>query len=232
MLFGVPEIKAKLGNKWFLCLLIISILISLAGSWKNAKNKGSVSELNEKNLKLKDQKEHLEGVLASLPEEFSRLLSMKWGLKSDSRITIYRYDSESFIPVSRYSKNPDYDNINRESYPKDVGYISKCWTTEEGVYIKCLPDPMKNEQSYIDYVNKETKMLKKDLRELTMKSRSYYGKTLFDENEKALLIVMVESTKDEIHNIEEVKSDLEGTMSKFVISLVNSNITPGGRNGL
>ncbi len=228
ILFGSTRIREYIGIRWFLFIIIILAIITILGWWFNVKNNDSLDNLKDKNLKLKDQKEHLEGVLFSLPEEFSKLLSHKWGLQGDSRITIYRYNSTHFIPVSRYSKNPDYDNINRKSYPKNVGYISKCWAKEEGRYFKCLPDPKIGLQNYINYTHKETGMLKKDIKELTMKSRSFYGKTLYDENRKAFLIVLIESVHPNIKNIDQIKQDLESTLSEFVISIVKSNIAPGG----
>lgn len=228
ILFGFTQVKKYLGINWFLFIVAILALTSILAWLSTINNNDSLSQLRRKNSKLKDQKEHVEGILFSLPTEFSKLLSNKWLLQGDSRITIYRYTKINFIPVSRYSKDPDYDNINRESYPKDVGYISKCWAVEEGKYFNNLPDPIKSLREYIDFSNEETGMLKKDVKDLTMKSRSFYGKTLYDEDGKAFLIVMVESTQSEIANIDTIKKDLEGTLSEFIISIVKANITPGG----
>lgn len=228
IMFGISQIKDFLGINWFVFLIFIFSIITIIGWLFNIANNESASNLLVENIKLKDQKEHVENVLGSLPEEACKLLIKKWELGGDSRITIYMFDlEEGFIPVSRSSRNPEYDSVNRKSYPKRVGYISRCWMVDKGEYFYDLPDPKLNQSKYIDYVNSETGMLKKDLRDLTMKSRSYYGTTLYN-NSKAFLMIMVESIDPKIKNIEIIKQDLEGTMSEFIISTVNSNITPRG----
>lgn len=228
VLFGFKQIKIFLGMGWFILVISIVTLITIYSWWSNVRSRTTLYESKEENLKLKDRNEHLEGVLQSLPEEFLKLLSKKWRMQGDTRITIYSYTIDDFIPLSRYSKNPDYDRKNRKSYPKDVGYISKCWAVEEGKYFKELPDPKKDIREYIDYTHKETGMLKKDIEKLPMKSRSYYGKTLHDNEGRAFLIIMIESTKPHIKNIKEISNDLEGTFSDFIISVVSSNFSPEG----
>lgn len=228
IILGIDRVSEYLGDIWLFIIIGLLLFISVIGWLKSIENSISMSEtINEKN-QIDAQKEHLEGLLISLPEELCKILSDKWTMGTDARITIYRHTEEDFIPVSRYAKNPDFDKIRRPSYPKNTGYIKECWAQEDGVYINSLPDPETNPQEYIDIVNAESKMLKKDIMQLPMKSRSYFGKTLFDSNGQAFILVMIESTKPEIKNISLIEEDLKGAFSKFVTTAVKSNILPTG----
>lgn len=228
VLLGIDIVSNNLGGFWLIVIIIFFLLLSLLGWLKSIENSASISETIKEKNQLDAQKEHLEGILISLPEELCKILFSKWDMEADARITIYRHTDKHFIPVSRYAKNPDFDNIRRDWYPKDVGYIKQCWAKEEGVYIKNLPDPEENLQEYLDYVNNKSKMLKKDINQLPMKSRAYFGKTLFDLNEQAFILIMLESTKPEIKNINVIEEDLKGSLSKFITTAVKSNILPTG----
>lgn len=67
--------------------------------------------------------------LTRLLEDLGRRISVKLGINDEhSRITFYGHSPNGFVPLARYSANPDIMSIGRDLYPDGQGVIWSAWT--------------------------------------------------------------------------------------------------------
>ena len=123
---------------------------------------------------------------------------------------MYVLDGDKFRIIGRYSENPTYDRNGRCEYPSDCGYISKCLENNNGnsYYVKeKLP---KETNQYIRTVSKDTGMKEDDIKNLSMKSRTYFTRVIKDRSNKNVGILVIESTNATLPiNADELNKKLE-----------------------
>lgn len=206
---------------------MIVIVVFLIGWIQTNHQKESIIELRRKYYRMENERDHLRNDKESMPVEIIKHLYKHWNMGYDERITIYRYDSEHFVPIGRYSRNREIIKRGRNKYPKDEGFIGKCWQNGH-FYIDDLPDYNSNEKDYIDEVTKTCFIKKGDLRNMSMKSRTYFCGNLVNKSELAIAVIVVESLKNKLPvTKEELIKDLNGFFGNVLVSTVEANLPLG-----
>ena len=105
---------------------------------------------------------------------FLEYLSNQLNLTHNERLSVYMIvaldDKEEYLQIfGRYSKHHEHNKLNRKRFPKDQGVIGRAFI--KGEYDEIFfPE---NESDYYDKC-REFGILKKDAKNIRMKSRSFY----------------------------------------------------------
>lgn len=209
----VHEQIAKLINKYFIIFIIFVIVLILAHFGFEVHRAGEIKdiklEVEEKNkeiIKKEDIIGQLDGdldqlnqTLKSLPTDFLHDFSNKLKLDNCDRITFYMYKDNKFVNIGRYSKNSNFGKtINGNTFEKEDNYISKCYHSEERDFFikRALPDPDANFDKYCQEMSKGfSKFDKEKLRKVTMKSRCYFARKIYNSDGNSIGVLMIESRK-------------------------------------
>lgn len=117
--------------------------------------------------------------------------------------------------LGRYSDNPEYRRRERSIYPDDEGVIGRAW--RERSAIADLPDPDTEPDRYYEILENEWNIGRITAERLTMKSRSYVAKALYEpKGVDRVAIVVVESTEAGILDKDEVLRAMETTEGKRI----------------
>lgn len=120
---------------------------------------------------------------------------------NNGRVSMYLHQSNNFVLLGRYSNNPNYNAKGREIYPHNDGLISKGWIDSVCV-INNIPQWKNNGQKYITYVNQIKSIDKDTIRNMKMKSRSFYIKRIDNEDSRTPhgIIVIEQMNPNQIDN--------------------------------
>lgn len=207
---------------------IISLLVFL-GAWiQTSLNFTSKEELKKHKYALENENNMLKSSLESLPEDMIKIFYKHFNLGNEDRITVYRVqDNEWFYNVGRFSENPFFRKGGREKYPIDEGFIGACWANGE-YRITNLPNFDKDPERYFNEVVKRVKIDIEVLKNLTMKSRSYYCKRLKFNGEEPIAVVVIESRKRTFSvEMDEFERFLEGPFGKSLVETIKNNLPIG-----
>lgn len=134
---------------------------------------------------------------------------------NNGRVSIYLHQNNNFILLGRYSNNPNYNVKGREIYPDNEGLISKGWLDSVCV-IDNIPQWKNNGQKYITYVNQIKPINKNTIRNMKMKSRSFYIKRIDNEDSRTPhgIIVIEQMNPNQIDNnmIEDILEKYESNL--------------------
>ncbi|HEB83887.1 MAG TPA: hypothetical protein ENI92_02675 [Bacteroidetes bacterium] len=112
------------------------------------------------------------------------------------RLTLYTHDndSDSFLPVARFSFHPQFARRGRWSMPDNVGVLARVW--KEGWYFDCdFPDPGADLELYIERC-REMGWIREDVIGEAMKARLFCGIMIKDPKElRPLALLLLEATK-------------------------------------
>lgn len=126
---------------------------------------------------------------------FLRNVFERTGLTTEARISVYAFDGDSgFFQLGRYAKHPPFSRTGRDHYPSGEGFLGMAWLEGE-TYRQDLPSPDDDPEAYRG-CHCEAGLSDEVINDLTMPSRSFYGRVLFDPtgNEK-VGVVMFESSR-------------------------------------
>lgn len=164
----------------FICsglFLIISVIMS---SRRNVSNK----TLREEVLKVG----RLEKDIATYKSEYYKLCSSsirnifsKFYTTGNERISIYKYTSDHFVLLGRYSPSPEFNKRTEYQYSENEGFIGLGWTNGES-FMQDAPKYTSNKKGYKTYIRERCDINDSRLSKLKMKSRSMYVKTIDDKN--------------------------------------------------
>ena len=192
-------------NFWiFISLLILIYFTDGFFDMKEIKEKANLKQnLEIKNKEIKELEisiEYLGQSLAGLPKDFLRQVSNYLKLSNSDRISLYAFNKTKFQIIGRYSENPLYDSCNREEYPRNEGYIAKCFENNDGnPYFYKNNLPKNTQKKYFVTVSKETGMTIESLEKLSMKSRAYFARLVKDDNNNNVGILLIETINPEIN---------------------------------
>lgn len=219
-------------------IYIVALFLIITGwiqnLWKETALKDyekKVGDLKQDITRLSHHNEHLNNSLETFPERIIKFIALELDHGFSERITIYRYDKdeEFFIPLGRFSKNREFNKIGRGKYPKDKGFISKAWTSGK-YFIEELPNYEIEEEEYINKVSSVVNIEKGVIRKLTMKSRSYFCKTLSNNEEKSIAIIVFESTEERFSvSEEEINKIIDSSFGNLLVESIDNNIIKGRR---
>lgn len=199
----------------FFFFLIMIYAINEISEIKEIKEKENLKKLLEIKSKeistLELSIEYLGQSLSGLPKDFLRHVSKYLDLSNSDRISLYVFDETKFQIIGRYSENPLYDYCNREEYPRDEGYIAKCFENSDGKpYFYRNKLPKNTQKRYFEIVSKETGMSIDFLKKLSMKSRAYFGRLVKDDNKDNVGILLIETINPDFNiSPEDLNEDIE-----------------------
>lgn len=194
-------------NKVFLLIVPISFLFCLK-IMRFSKQTQEIENLKNNNRHIKNEnsilykeQNYLSSLLEELPCDFLTRVFKYLNFTNSERISLYILKQNKIKIVGRFSENPSYDKINREEYPLDKGYISKCLKNDNGRDYYSVKDlPRNNSSKYFEKVSKESGMSIEELKKLPMKSRMYFIKNINNPHKKSEIgILVIESTKPSLN---------------------------------
>lgn len=212
LLYLITVIIATYKNDfpWLIIIGIICIIFDfLLNTFETNKFKETIDSQQEKIQNLGEIEQEIEiygQVFENHLKSFLIFLSTELKLDRSERISVYYRDekNEDFRIVSRYSSNPNYASIGRNSYKKGRGYISKCWEGDSNDFIRILPeygtDEYLSEQDKVGYTRTE-------INNLSMKSRIFYVLNISKSSHPSIGVIVIESTKDYLKKYEQNKGD-------------------------
>lgn len=95
----------------------VSVLVNELSRAKQAAERAATSEKRERRA--------FRAAMSQMSHRLCRSLSL-W--TPTTRLTIYGWAHNSFIPLVRVSSNPRFSRVNRSSYPDSQGILSEIWT--------------------------------------------------------------------------------------------------------
>ena len=225
VLFTFPLFQDFINRHWLIPTIGVSlILFGWIQSNYHIENTDNlyleIDLLNERN-------NHLTNTLEGIPIEIVRQLYNHWKFGYSDRISIYRYEGENFVQVGRYSKNIALRKDGRRKYPTNEGFIGKALHNGE-FHIDRLPDYDEEPDKYINDVIKKAKINKGTIRNISMKSRSFFCKNLTNQVGDPIAVVVIESLKGELPvSRNKLKEDLEGTLGQVLVTVIELNLPIG-----
>lgn len=229
ILLAIPYINKTLtSNTMYIVLVILFVLIC----WGHTSyNKPLLQETIKKKNTLERERDILKSTLESIPEVVLKGIYDHLGFDYSDRITIYRYTDDKFYPVGRYAKSLDLRKPGRSEYPKDKGFISLAWA-KGGHLAEELPDFEIEPNVYAEKVLSDSKMNKGLVKDLSMKSRSYYCVNLLDVHANPIGVIVFESLNPKLPaQKNEMDRVLESELGKILVKTFETNI-PAGREQL
>lgn len=237
-------ISIPIVNKYFnttegiVVLMIFFLLIFIFNHYEISSNmseiekmKNKSEELESENKRLTNLNESLTNTKEQLPEDFIRIFFEDLKLKPYERISLYIFEEDVFTIVGRWSPTKKYRDKVREKYPNDEGFIAKAWNEEmrngKRYYHKLnLRDPKVDEAQYIEEIRMEANISADTIKRLTMKSRSYYVRSIRKEPTGASNgVVVIESTNSRFSlGIEEMNNMVEERLLKYLHKLLESSL--------
>ncbi len=221
---------------WFwICVCVIFTIICTFKLYNNTKdiNKRN-AELEDKIKKLKDENE----AINILKCDFQKLhrdyvdmmlinINESFNLTATERISLYCEKSGTFNILGRYSKNPKFNNINRQKFLQNKGALSQAW--EQGSFsdFNCpnfiIKKNSKNKK-YYNYQFNKYGYKEVQTKNRTMKSSCYIGKAI-TKNNKNIGVILYESENKDI--LPKINDDVISTIDKkndLLVNLIESGL--------
>lgn len=134
----------------------------------------------------------------------------------NGRISIYKYDNNSFTLLGRYCPNPLFNLQGRAHYPENEGLIAKGW--QEGEIIEFnIPKFSKSGREWKKHMKAICNISDSSLEKIKMKSCSYYIQRISNEDSRNPLgIIVLETLSPDIIDDFYIKNQLE--LNKEIIS--------------
>lgn len=233
--------KNELFTTGFIILLFLAFgaILSNFLIWKRERRITSLQKLlDDSSCKLEEKQKIIEGYIMMSSDIINNYLSVlsndTLSLSDSERISLFKYDGNSFIRMGRYSKNPIFKENGRVSYPAEEGCISFAWQNGE-CFIDTLPDPQKNLNAWCKEQFKQCKVPKEISKKLTMKSRNILALAIEEPIHKTRIgVLVIESIKINSINQETTKNLLNSTEITKLYDLIDrmKNIVPDLRKAM
>jgi len=217
----VPALGITISNG--ILILVGFALISFIGNvlvWSSSNKKDKELEKNAADLyslkcELAEKKKELDGYKIMsydiVNNYLANLANDIFKLTDSDRISLFKVDSDRFIRIGRYSKNPDYKTKGRSDYPIDEGTIAQAWQKGE-FFLDDIPDPNKKPRSWMRVQKKVLHVSPGVAQNLCMKCRCTYALAIEDPNRKNRIAVLsIESVKPKAINPDNIKRILDGS---------------------
>jgi hypothetical protein len=223
----------------FLLIFGLGTILSNFLLWKKDHNitkyKATIDDLS---CKIEKKQKIIEGYVLMSSDIINNYLSVlsndTFQLTDSERISLFKFEGDTFIRIGRYSKNPIFKENGRISYPSNEGCISMAWQNGE-FFIDQLPDPDKNLKSWCNEQYTKCKVPKDISKKLTMKSRNLFAIAIEDSIHRNRIAVMViESIKIDAINPRLIKEALNSIERVKLYDLINrmKDIVPDLRTAI
>ncbi|MBV1952279.1 MAG: hypothetical protein KUG64_08820 [Cycloclasticus sp.] len=183
-------------SSWLIILLAISVICLIWGGVGShvsmALIKKKFKELFASHESLRQESESKSINCYSLFSNWLYSYSKHLGLTTDERVSLYKLDMNLFSCIGRYSENELFNSKPTRFYPRGQGGISKAW--EVGIFEDTsAPDPVDNMQAWTTYNIENYNFTEKELSNIRMKSRAFYGVRLKGFSNGTIAVVLFES---------------------------------------
>lgn len=135
------------------------------------------------------------------------LLSEILGFGSEERISLYTHQSQKFVMISRYSKNPEYDKKGRGIQDENQGVIGRAWR-EGSAFVCDLPASNGSDDfEYLRITEMNWSIDRSVARKFSMKSRTL-GAYSIENTQGIRAFVLVFESMDPLGFLPEDLDDL------------------------
>jgi hypothetical protein len=221
IILTVPPLLKYISESTFRIFVVVILFII---SWShNINNLVNCEDIKNETEKLDRDVEYLTSTLESVPEKVVKTVFNYLGFSYNERITIYRFENDSFVPVGRYSVNNNIKKSGRSSYPNNEGFIGKTWDNGS-VHIEGLPDPSKAKRGYLTQVTSECNIEQDTIENISMKSRSYYCRNLLENNDPIAVIVFESLSEKLPVLISDIDKLIEGPFGQLLVNVIKTNL--------
>jgi len=222
-------------SKWPVFFLFVFCVCFIYGGWGLYKSqhtsKRKINNLNDKiteledfNLNLTSENTQIANDLNAAQEGYSetlinlqnvfynlfsqylcnKILSRVNDFNADKRVSVYFLYENNFFIAGRYSLNHTYNSINRYRFPINEGCIGKAWESYDGeCYSGTLPDF--GSDSYLNTAKHQYNIPAETIKLLRMHSICYFAKTIENDQNRRIGVIVFESTKTNSFNIDDIK---------------------------
>jgi hypothetical protein len=219
---------------WTLLFFILCIIVYYINHKKNNRFieiENGLVRLKDENSKLEEKNQQLEEDFANTIQDMRSLchgylcllaegpLEFSESKGSHERITLYAYDSSGqFLPLARYSRNPEYTGNVRPFYPKDQGVISRTWS-DGWCFVSDYPDPKEKPEEYLMRCKRDG-IPEEVIKDLGMPSRLYCGYRISDtRGREQIAVIITESTDSNRYNEKKLKNLFENKERVYLADL-------------
>lgn len=218
-------------------LIIWSIVIKGKRNKKNIELEEKIKEKDEENALLSEKIQLLENKTQEIHNSYYEIfdiylssLFFKLKLNDNDRISLYKYEEEdeSFLIIGRYASNPSYNKRNRNLYTKE-GLIAKAWDNGEVFIIDGIPDyketmKPKEKKKYFEYIKTICTISDKTLKQITMKSRSFYMRAFNNINGiHRSSIIVIESINERAFEKDKLNTIIEEEEKRLIAFIEKMN---------
>lgn len=211
-------------------ILFIGAIYNIFFYFKQSSKSKSIQDLKNDSDQYQTKIQILENQIQKIHRNYSDIfnehlayLFIKLNLKDSERINMYKYDNEKFYLIGRYSTNPTLKKVRRRSYKANQGLISKAWKESDYFLNSGVPDygkKARERKRSHDFFNKISPIDKAIFEAITMKSKSFYLKSLMDSkniNKTSIIVIESENTKAFIKSeIDKIIQEEEAKLNSFV----------------
>jgi hypothetical protein len=182
--------------------LIGSSALLLIGNFSSFKQSQYVKTVENDSKNLKETRIDKQEIRTKVCEVELKTLIMMAGFEHSERISLFSFDRTNvasqgtdqeqgyFSNLAHYSLNPTFGGENIKIHPLGTGCLGIACENGE-CFVDNLPDPDQDEDQYFIQVRQKLKIPMRDLENLKMKSRSFYGYT----SGQISVVIVFESTK-------------------------------------
>ncbi|EOX4834751.1 hypothetical protein ACG9VV_004336 [Vibrio alginolyticus] len=192
-------------SDWLICLFVLSVLALLWGSvapnialrTKKKQIEQLVTDYNSLSQDHDSLKSNYEEKLLDCYQIFSDYcltLFNQLKLSSNERISIYTLELEHFRCIGRFSSNEEFKSKPDRMYAKSIGVLGHSWVIG-AVSEVSSPCPKENLDRYVDYHHDKYDVPRELIIESSMKSRAFCAVRVTDSKQRAIAVVIVESTE-------------------------------------
>ena len=181
---------------WLIALLIFTVFFAI---WGGIGSHATVYLVKKKYEQVSEKNEQLRHECNSKSINCYKLFSNylysyyeKFDFTVNERISLYKLDMHLFSCIGRYSDNEVFNAKPSLLYPNGEGCIFKAWQIGK-IQDAGAPDSESNMADWISYHVEKFNFSEDVLKNIKMKSRSFYGFRLRNTQQKTIAVIIFES---------------------------------------
>jgi hypothetical protein len=211
-------------------LYYISVILAIIFGFWGLSNQKNIIDLEKDNFqkgnKIIDLENALNDSIKEMNELFNSYLTLmvkNLNFGHNERISVYKVYEGKFVLIGRASDNPNLQKTGRSSYPIEEGFIGKDWAEGE-YFIDNLPDPnLRNGDTYYAQVNSIIGIDREIVRNIKMKSRTYFVYRIKGYENQPKAVLVIESINNSAFTKEDVINKLAGVKQPLVMFIEKNN---------
>jgi len=210
-----------LGLVILIIVFLLNIYLGIKIISKNQSKQELTNNIEQLGLKIQQLENDIDKIRRDSMEVFNEHLAAifyKLNLRDNERISFYKFQDEKFHIIGRYSLNPDLAKRNRKYYPSDEGLIGLAWRNGEYHLNEGIPEfKHGTKKAYYDFIKSIAPINEETLKNMNMKSRSFYLKAFTDsKNINRIAIIVLESENSNVFNFSEIRQKVNYEETQLV----------------